>query len=74
MARTLLAITSALLLYAFTAPAFADSYVRGYTRKDGTYVQPYMRSSPDKNYNNNWSTKPNVNPYTGQKGFFIRRG
>ena len=24
-----------------------DVYVRGYYRKDGTYVQPYVRSSPN---------------------------
>ena len=27
-----------------------------------------MRSTPDTSYNNNWSTTPNVNPYTGQPG------
>src|SRR5229473_473291 len=43
-------------------------YVRGYIRKDGTYVQPYMRSAPDGNFWNNWSTIGNVNPYTGEPG------
>jgi len=42
--------------------------VKGYTRKDGTYVQPHYRSAPDGNFNNNWSTKGNVNPYTGKEG------
>ena len=46
----------------------ADVYVRGYTRKDGTYVRPHYRSSPDNSYNNNWSVRPNINPYTGQRG------
>ncbi len=46
----------------------ADVYVNGYTRKDGTYVQPYYRSSPDGNPSNNWSTYSNVNPYTGRMG------
>lgn len=49
-------------------PVNADQYVRGYTRRDGTYVAPHWRSSPDKSYNNNWSVSPNVNPYTGQRG------
>lgn len=48
--------------------ASADAYVKGYHRKDGTYVQPHYRSSPDRSYNNNWSVSPNVNPYTGQQG------
>jgi hypothetical protein len=42
--------------------------VRGYTRKNGTYVAPHYRSSPDGNFNNNWSTKGNINPHTGQPG------
>lgn len=45
-----------------------DTRVRGYTRQDGTYVQPHMRSAPDTNRSNNWSTQGNVNPYTGQPG------
>lgn len=32
------------------------------------YVEPHMRSAPDGNFYNNWSTKGNVNPYTGQPG------
>src|SRR5438552_2648263 len=42
--------------------------VRGYTTKSGTYVAPHMRSAPDGNVWNNWSTKGNVNPYTGKEG------
>ena len=45
-----------------------DVHVQGYHRKDGTYVQPHYRSAPDGNVNNNWSTRGNVNPYTGQAG------
>lgn len=45
-----------------------DVYVQGYTRKDGTYVQPHYRSAPDGNFNNNWSTEGNINPYTGEVG------
>ena len=43
-------------------------HVRGYYRKSGTYVQPHYRSAPDGNFYNNWSTRGNVNPYTGQPG------
>jgi hypothetical protein len=42
--------------------------VRGYVRKDGTYVAPHYRSAPDGNFDNNWSTKGNINPYTGEEG------
>jgi hypothetical protein len=57
----------ALLL--FQTSVFADTYVQGYYRKDGTYVQPHYRSSPDSNLYNNYSTKGNYNPHTGQKGY-----
>ncbi len=40
--------------------------VKGYYRKDGTYVQPHYRSNPDGNPYNNWSYPGNTNPYTGK--------
>ncbi|MGE5607918.1 MAG: hypothetical protein ACM359_01580 [Bacillota bacterium] len=42
--------------------------MRGYYRQNGTYVQPYYRTGPDQNSYNNYSTYPNINPYTGQQG------
>lgn len=45
-----------------------DTYVRGHIRSDGTYVAPHMRSAPNRSSYDNWSTSPNVNPYTGQQG------
>lgn len=36
-----------------------DVYVHGYTRSNGTYVQPHHRSAPDNNPYNNYSyTQP----------------
>ena len=46
----------------------ADTYVQGHTRSDGTYVQPHMRSDPNNTVQDNWSTKGNINPYTGEEG------
>ncbi len=42
--------------------------VKGYTRKDGTYVAPHTRTAPNKTRSDNYSTQGNVNPYTGQRG------
>jgi hypothetical protein len=56
------------LLFFISTSVFADVYVNGYYRSDGTYVQPHYRSDPDGNIYNNWSTKGNVNPYTGKRG------
>lgn len=45
-----------------------DVHVHGYTKKDGTYVAPHERSAPNGTKSDNWSTKGNVNPYTGKEG------
>lgn len=42
--------------------------VRGYVKTNGTYVQPHHRTSPNSTVQDNWSTYPNVNPYTGNIG------
>lgn len=47
---------------------FSDEYVQGYVNKNGTYVAPHYRTSPDSNPYNNYSHAGNVNPYTGQPG------
>jgi hypothetical protein len=69
MRSWLAALTFLGFLVGWTATVQAgDVDVRGHYRSDGTYVQPHKRSAPDSSYNNNWSTSPNVNPYTGQQG------
>ncbi len=42
--------------------------VRGYIKRDGTYVMPSHRTSPNATRVDNWSSKPNINPYTGKLG------
>lgn len=68
MKRSSLAVLAAALAALGASSAAADTSVRGYTKKDGTYVQPHRRSDPDRSRYNNYSTKGNVNPYTGKKG------
>lgn len=66
---TLLAVLG--VLFAFNGSALAgDVFVQGYFRNNGTYVQPHYRSQADGNVWNNWSTKGNVNPYTGEVGTY----
>lgn len=50
-----------------------DIKVKGYKRKNGTYVKSHYRSAPDSSINNNWTTEGNVNPYTGTDGTRARR-
>lgn len=55
----------------YRAPSSSSNssvYVKGYTTNNGTYVAPHYRTTPDNTQMNNWSSKPNVNPYTGQEG------
>lgn len=54
------------LILIFTLQAVAQVKVRGYYRKNGTYVRPHYRSNPDGNPKNNWSYPGNTNPYTGK--------
>ncbi len=46
----------------------APVHVSGYTRSNGSYITPHMRSAPDGNVYNNWTTRGNINPYTGVPG------
>jgi hypothetical protein len=56
------------ILVFYTEPVSRSVSVHGYFRKNGTYVPPHHRSAPDRNFNNNWSTSGNINPYTGEEG------
>lgn len=42
--------------------------VSGYTRSNGTYVAPSHATNPNSTRNDNYSTRGNTNPYTGQAG------
>lgn len=52
----------------YSAPSGSSHSVRGHVRKDGTYVQPYRATNKNETQRDNWSSKPNVNPYTGKPG------
>ena len=46
-----------------------DTYVNGYYRSNGTYVSGHYRSCPNPTTGDNWTTKGNYNPYTGEPGY-----
>lgn len=57
------------VLSCFAVESFGkDVYVKGYTRKDGTYVRPHVRSSPNEykldNYGPSKSDSELLNPST----------
>lgn len=58
-------LTCFFILIALLAPAILEAgrvYVRGYYRKNGTYVQPHYRTSPDDILWNNYSFPKTRNP------------
>lgn len=46
----------------------SDHYVGGYTRGNGTYVAPHYQTNPNNTQFDNYSTRGNYNPHTGQFG------
>lgn len=58
----------ALAMVAGAVSAQSTNSVRGYIRRDGTYVAPHVRTNPNSTRMDNYSTAPNYNPYTGQQG------
>lgn len=67
----LIAIATCCLCLAFAAVdacAKGPVRVRGYVNKNGTYVAPHYRSAPNKSRFDNYSSRGNYNPYTGEPG------
>lgn len=59
------------VIFGLSTPLFAQAastYVRGYLKSNGTYVQGYYRTTPNNTRLDNYSTKGDINPYTGKIG------
>jgi len=41
---------------------------QGYTTQQGTVVQPHMQTNPNNTQTDNFSSRGNFNPYTGNMG------
>ena len=50
------------------APVLADDYVKGYVKKDGTYVAPHMRSSPNSTKADKLVDERQLQPVHRQRG------
>jgi hypothetical protein len=65
-----------IVVYGIATAAFGVASVAGpsshsvgsSTKKSGTYVAPSHATNSNNTKLNNWSTKGNVNPYTGKPG------
>jgi len=63
-----LALVTAPVLAKKNALGGGSHSVKGHVKKDGTYVQPHHATDPNHTQRDNWSSKPNTNPYTGKPG------
>jgi hypothetical protein len=61
-------VTILSIIMLLTYASFSQTYVHGYFKSNGTYVEPHYRSSPNNTKSDNWSTYGNINPYTGELG------
>ena len=64
---TVLLLLSQILVLAQVNPNYHR--VKGYYRKDGTYVRPHYRTNPNSTNRDNYSTLGNTNPHTGKPGW-----
>lgn len=63
-------LTFIIVLFFFSIPiVFAQTWVDGYYKKDGTYVPGHFRSNSNSTTFDNYSTKGNINPFTNEKGY-----
>lgn len=58
----------AVALLAGPSLATESHRVKGYVTKSGTYVAPSRATKPNGTKVDNYSSKPNVNPYSGKAG------
>lgn len=65
--RILVIAVAALAMMGTVAEA-QSTRAKSYIHKDGTYVAPSWRTKPNSTRLDNYSTKGNVNPYTGRAG------
>ena len=60
--------TVVILLATLTLSAWSQTYVAPHVTKNGTYVEGHYRSNPNNTERDNYGSKGNYNPYSGQEG------
>ncbi len=70
--KKILATILLLFVMSFSLFSIVEAYtvrIRGYYKPStGSYIMPHYRTSPNNSKWDNWSTKGNINPYTGRRG------
>lgn len=68
MKKMIVALSAACIAASASAQYRAPVTVRGHTTREGVYVPPHVRTAPNETRTDNWSSRPNVNPYNGKVG------
>ena len=71
MGKSFIVLIFGILMFNFcyaNSSVGGSHYVRAHTTKKGKYVKAHRATNPNHSKADNWSTKGNVNPYTGKKG------
>ena len=55
MKNIIITLTVAASLFSFIQTSYADVYVNGYWKQNGTYVEPYYRTAPNDSIYDNYS-------------------
>ena len=61
-------IVAVLISFSISISEARSVRVKSSVTKAGKYRQSHIRTSPNRIKMDNWSTKGNVNPYTGKEG------
>lgn len=67
--KLLIAIAALVVGGALSAQAQDYHYRSGYVTRNGTTVSGGYQTNPNGTRNDNWSTRGNTNPFTGQPGY-----
>lgn len=65
---TMKQVSTLLFLALLASSGWAQTYVKPHITKNGTLVEGHYRSNPNNTDLDNYSTKGNSNPFTGQEG------
>lgn len=69
LAAGLVALSTAAQAQGYGFGSNSNSHQRsGYTTQSGTYVAPSRATNPNNTQMDNYTTRGNTNPYTGQAG------
>ena len=72
--RTALTLIAAIAISAATAFGQGYHYNNGYIDHNGVFHPGHYKTNPNNNPWDNWSTRGNYNPFTGQPGTRIPQG